>query len=379
MEIMDGPSATNSPALPQDRFANVWKPLLLLVIPCAVAAMFSLSDPVAPSLASTTRRPSLVFHSYMVHEGEDPVPSQPLLTPFFTFHNKGSEPVTIRELVPACSSCVSPDVTAKEIPPGGEGRVIFNVKTRNQAAGFHEYLVTVKYTDPEPHEVVLTYKVVLPEKQIEVEPRVLMVMGRISSTDRDIITIADHRPERAESPMKILSVLSSSSMFTAQSAGQSVVEDVRREAIEVTYAGNIPVGQHRGVITVTTDDDMYPAIQIPVILGDRKRPADEQVLVGPEAGRIIVQSRSPEKSTGMRIVFTVPAKWVTSHVETFPTQIVAKVEKTEPLDADKIMVVVQISLSELPSKGIEQGILTLHAKDGEEAELVTVPITLLWR
>ena len=168
-------------------------------------------------------------------------------------------------------------------------------------------------------------------------------------------------------------------MFTAQSAGQSVIEDVRREAIEVTYAGNIPVGQHRGVITVTTDDDMYPAIQIPVILGDRKRPADEQVLVGPEAGRIIVQTSSPEKSTGMRIVFTVPAKWVTSHVETFPTQIVAKVEKTEPLDADKIMVVVQISLSELPSKGIEQGILTLHAEDGEEVELVTVPITLLWR
>ena len=204
MEIMDGPSATNSPALPQDRFANVWKPLLLLVIPCAVAAVFSLSDPVAPSLASTTRRPSLVFHSYMVHEGEDPVPSQPLLTPFFTFHNKGSEPVTIRELVPACSSCVSPDVTAKEIPPGGEGRVIFNVKTRNQAAGFHEYLVTVKYTDPEPHEVVLSYKVVLPEKQIEVEPRVLMVMGRISRhyhhrrSPAGASGIADEDSERAE-------------------------------------------------------------------------------------------------------------------------------------------------------------------------------------
>ena len=379
MEIMEELSAQHSPSLPQNTDTGFWKPVLLLIIPCAVSALFSLRDPVAPALASTKSRPALVFNSYMVHEGEEPVPPQPLLTPFFTFKNSGSETVTIRELVPACSSCVSPDVTAKEIPPGGEGRVIFNVKTRNQTPGFHEYLVTVKYSDPEPREVVLTYKVVLPEKQIEIEPRVLMVMGRISSTDRDIITIADHRPERTESPMKISSVLSSSSMFTAQSAGQSEVEGVRREAIEVTYSEGIPVGQHRGVITVTTDDEVYPAIQIPVILGDRKRPADEPVTVSPDAGRVIVQSRSPEKSTGMKIQFMLPAKWVSSHVETFPPQLLATVEKTEPVEADKIMVTVKISLTELPAKGIEQGILTLHAKDGEEAELVTVPITLIWR
>lgn len=376
---MNGPSAMHSPALARSSPGNFWKPVVLLIIPCAVAAIFTLPNPVAPALASAKSRPALVFNSYMVHEGEDPVAPQPLLTPFFTFRNKGSETVTIRELVPACSSCVSPDVTAKEIPPGGEGRVIFNVKTRNQTAGFHEYLVTVKYNDPQPREVVLSYKVVLPEKQIEVEPRVLMVMGRISSTDRDIITIADHRSERAESPMKILSVLSSSSMFTAQSAGQSVVEGVHREAIEVTFSDGIPVGQHRGVITVTTDDEMYPAVQIPVILGDRKRPADEPVMVTPESGRVIVKTRTPAESTGMKIQFTLPAKWVTSHVETFPPQLLAKVEKTEPAEADKILVTVLVSLAELPGKGIEQGILTLHAKDGEEAELVTVPITLIWR
>jgi hypothetical protein len=38
-----------------------------------------------------------------------------------------------------------------------------------------------------------------------------------------------------------------------------------------------------------------------------------------------------------------------------------------------------LSISELPTKGIEQGNLTLFAKDGENSEMVTVPINLTWR
>lgn len=371
--------------------STAWKPLALLICPCVISAMFSLKDTASPPLTASAGRPGLVFDTYMLHEGTEPIAPQPLLTPYFTFRNKGKEPVVIQELSPACSSCVTPEVSAKEIPPGGEGKVIFRIATRNQPAGLREYLVTVKYADPRPREVLLTYNVVLPEKQIEIEPRVLMVMGAISNKDRDIVSIADHRPDRTESPMKILGVVSSSSLFTAQSVGHSTVEGVNRNSIEVTYADSIPVGQHRGVITVSTDDTTYPILQIPVILGDRKRPTDEAVSVSPNSGRVIIQSDDLSKSSGTKVTFTIPAKWKVSHVDAFPPQLTALIEKTESASADATTAsgaatgsgtataTVKVGLSELPARGIEQACLTLHAMDGDEAEMVTVPIVLVWR
>ncbi len=376
---MDAKNTVSSSEVSMTTKPKAWKPVVMLAVPCVVSALFTMGETAAPALTLQKDRPALVFQSYMVHEGPDPVAPQPLLTPYFTFRNKGTETVTIRELTPACSGCVSPEVSAKEIPPGGEGRVTFSIRTRNQAAGPHDYLVTVKYEDPKPREVLLTYKVVLPEKLIEVEPRVLMVMGRISSADRDIVTIADHRADRAESPMKVLSVAGSSSLFTAQSAGHSTVDGVSRDAVEVTYADSIPVGQHRGVITVLTDDELYPAIQVPVIMGDRKRPADEAVSAIPEAGRVVVASGDPSKSTGTTITFNLPAKWSVTHMETFPSQLLAAITKNEAVAPDRAQVTVQLSLTELPAKGIEQAIVTLHAKDGDEAEMFTVPVTLIWR
>ena len=355
-----------------------WKIWTLLAFPCLVSAAFGMRDPGAPKLSPSADRPSLVFDSYMRHEGPDPISSQPLLSPYFVFRNKGMQTVRIKELVPSCG-CLAPEITSKEIPPGGDGRLTLPIKTRNEPAGLREYLVTVKYEDPKPREVALSYKVVLPEKQIEIEPRVLMVMGRISSTDRDIISISDHRPERRESPMKVTNVTSSCSIFTAKSAGFSAVDGVNRNAIEVTYSDSIPIGQHRGIITVSTDDATYPTLQIPVILGDRKRPLDEPVTVSPDSGRVIVLSATPEKSTGTSFSFSLPARWKVSHLETSPPQLIAKVEKTESETPDSSQVAVSVVLHELPRKGTELGSLILHAKDGEESEMVTVPVTLLWR
>lgn len=355
-----------------------WKPLVLLACPCLVSAVFTMRDSSAPAVKAEQDRPALVFNTYMLHEGMDPVEPQPLLTPYFSFHNKGKEPVTITELTPSCG-CLSAEISAKEIPPGGEGQIKLPIRTRNEAAGFHEYMLTVKYTDPRPREVALTYKVVLPEKQILIEPRVLMVMGRISGSDRNTITISDHRTSRLSSPMKILNVVSSSSLFTAQAAGHSTNDGVNRDAIEVTYADSIPNGQHRGIITVSTDDETYPTLQIPVILGDRKRPVDEPASVSPDSGRVIVDSASPGKSDGTTFRFSVPARWKVTHVETFPPQLIGRIEKTEAIAPDKSQVTVQLSLTELPARGVEQANLTLHAKDGDEAEMVTVPIVLIWR
>jgi hypothetical protein len=220
---------------------------------------------------------------------------------------------------------------------------------------------------------------VLPEKQVEVEPRVVMLMGKISSSDHSIITIHDYRTERYADPMKIQSVVSSSPLFKAELLGQTSNDGVSRTTIDVRFVDGIPMGQHRGLVTVTTGDEAYPVIQVPVILGDRRRPEDEAVSLSPDAGRVIVQSSDVSKSVGTSVTFTIPSKWKVSHIDTFPLQMAGKIEKTEPLGTDKNQVVVKLSISELPTKGIEQGNLTLFAKDGEDSEMVTVPITLTWR
>ncbi len=352
--------------------------LILLLLPCLASSIFAMRDADSPPLNVRSDRPALVFKSYMVHEGPDPIESQPLITPFFVFKNKGTETVRITELKAMCS-CMQPVATPVEVPPGVEGRLTLPIRTNNEAAGPHEYLVTVKYEDPKPRELTLTYKVVLPAKQIEIEPRVVMVMGRAMSKERSVVMISDQRPERRDSPMKITGVVSSSSLFSVAEAGHSDVDGVRRTAIEVTFSKDIPMGQHRGVITVSTDDPIYPALQIPVILGDRKRPDDEQVFVNPESGRVIVDTIEPKQSSGTSVAFSIPPKWKFSHVDAFPPQVLANVVKTIPGEAGNTEISVQLSLTEIPARGVEKGSLTLHATDGEAPEMITVPISLVWR
>lgn len=351
---------------------------VLLAAPCLVATVFSMREMQAPPLTLSIDRPALVFDTYMRHEGLDPIPMQPLLTPYFTFVNKGPEKVVIEEVKAGCS-CISPEISGKEIAPGQQGRVMLPIKTRNEPAGLREYIATVKYLDPKPREVTLTYKVVLPEKQVEIEPRVVMLMGKISSSDHTVITVNDYRSERHADPMKIQSVESSSPLFKAELLGQTTNDGVSQTTIDVRFSDGIPMGQHRGLVTITTGDEAYPVIQVPVILGDRRRPDDEAVSLSPDAGRVIVQSSDVSQSVGTSVTFTIPSKWKVSHIDTFPSQMVGKIEKTEPLGTEKAQVVVKLTISELPTRGVEQGNLTLFAKDGEETEMVTVPITLTWR
>jgi hypothetical protein len=350
----------------------------MLVAPCLTSAYFNLRESDAPRLAVAAGRPSLVFSSYMIDEGPAPVSSQPVLNPFFYFTNKGPQSVRIKELVPSCG-CLAPVASPMEVPPGETGRLLLPIKTRNETAGLHEYMVTVRYEDPLPREVALTYKVILPDKLIEIEPRVLMVMGRITSKDRDVITISDHRPERLNSPMKITGVSGSLSIFSALLAGHSTVDGVSRQMIEVTYSDIIPSGQHKGVITVTTDDVVWPVLQIPVILGDRRRPANEQVSVSPESARVIVDPARIEQSQSGTVSFHIPSTWKVSHAEVFPPQLQGKILGTTQETPDRTQVTVEVSLMELPSRGIEQGSLILYASDGDESEMVTVPLSVSWK
>lgn len=360
------------------RPTSFWIVAGLAVLPCLSAFVFGSRESGEPPCSVTTGRPALVFSEYLIDYGPDPVAPQPTLTPEFYFRNNGDEKVQITEIQPSCG-CLAPAITAKEIDPGAIQKLTLPIRLRNEPSGLREYTVTVAYLDPKPRSVTLTVKAVLPEKSLIVEPRVLMVMGSANSSERHVITISDYRPESAAKPIHVTGVTVSSSLFSAELEGQFPHEGASRTSISVQFRDNPPPGRHRGVINVATDDAMFPMIQIPVIVGDNKRDRSDTVRVSPEPGRIILNSAIPASSSGTTIVFDIPSRWKVTHCDTFPETIIARYESVPGTAPDHQTVSVHLSLTELPERGIEQATLTLNATDGDAPEMVTVPLTLIWK
>ena len=358
--------------------SSVWIVALLAVVPCLTAAVFGSQNSNGPPCLVTTSRPALVFSEYLRDYGPAPVPQQPTLRPEFYFRNNGSEKVQITGMEASCG-CLAPSISTKEIDPGAIEKLTLPIRLSNEPSGFREYTVVVSYTDPEPRRVTLSVKAVLPEKSLIIEPRVLMVMGKVNAGQQHIVTVSDFRPESADKPMKVTEVAGSSSLFTAELVPQFNPEGASRTSVAVHFRENAPEGRHRGVINIATEDAQFPMIQVPVMVGDSKRDPSDAVRVSPETGRIVLNTSAPEESVGMTIAFDLPSRWKVTHCDTFPPDIVAKYESVPGSIPDHQTVNVQLSITELPARGIEQAILTLNATDGDAPEMVTVPITLIWK
>lgn len=372
----DGVRAVNRTSI--NKFPKDWgRFAILCLFPCLLALVLGRTT-ASPPLKVTKDRPNLVFREYMIDAGPSPVPLQTRIRQSFFFRNAGEEIVRIKDLVPSCG-CLKPEMSRQEIPAGETGEIVLPIETRNEPPGIREYTVTIRYEDPVPRETTLTYRVNLPEKKVTLEPRVLMVMGRTQSTDRDTVTIADHRPERRDSPMHLSGVTASSSFFTAAYSGYSAAEGFGRFAIEVNYPSQIPQGQQRGVITAFTDDPQYPALQIPVLIGTPKRPADEPVRVSPESVRLAIHPTIPADTAPSRVKVMIPAKWQFSHLDVWPSQIHVKEEVVTPEESGMVTLEIVVSVAESLPPGVELGTLTLNAKDGEDMEMVTIPITMIRR
>ena len=356
----------------------MWIVGLLAIVPCLSAAVFGSHNSNGPACLVTSNRPALVFSEYLADYGPAPVAQQPLLTPTFYLRNNSTEKVKITNLQASCG-CLAPSVSANEIEPGAVEKLNLPIRLNNEPSGAREYTVTVFYADPKPREVTLTVKAVLPEKSLIVEPRVLMVMGAVKAGQEHIVTISDFRPDSLENPIHVTSVTGSSSLFTAQLAGQFVREGASRTALTVNFQENPPQGRHRGLINVATDDEAFPVIQIPVMVGDVKRDASDSVRISPEMGRVIIDAANVANSNGMVIGFDIPSRWKVTHCDMFPAGIVAKYESVSGSVPERQTVNVTLSVNELPTLRVEQAVLTLNATDGDTLEMVTVPISLVWK
>ncbi len=351
---------------------------LLAIVPCLSAAVFGSHNSNGPACLVTSSRPALVFSEHLRDYGPAPVAQQPLLTPDFYLRNNSAKKVKITNLKASCG-CLAPSISSTEVEPGAVEKLLLNIRLNNEPAGPREYTVTVNYADPIPREVTLTVKAVLPEKSLIVEPRVLMVMGTVKAGQEHIVTISDFRSESLEKPIKVTSITGSSSLFTAELAGQFVREGASRTALSVHFRENPPLGRHRGLINVATNDEQFPVIQIPVMVGDIKREPSDSIRVEPTVGRVIIDTADAANSSGMVIAFDIPSRWKVTHCDMFPAGIVAKHETTAGTTPERQTVNVTLSVSELPTQRTEQAVLTLNATDNDAPEMVTVPISLVWK
>ena len=299
----------------------------------------------------------------------------PVVAEVFSFLNKSDHEVRITDLEPSCG-CLVPQITSRVIGPGAAGQITLPIRTASETPGLHEYLVVVKYADPQPRQVTLTWRVILPEKQLRVEPKVLMVLGSVSAEDTYDIMISDHRNRPGEPPMQVTSVLTSSPLFAATVEGLNLTGPVPTTKVSVRFQPPIPPGRHRGLVQIMTDDPVYPCLDVPVITGGPQRPADQAASASPESAMVVVDVHDVAASQGTVVTFDVPSQWTVTHCDVFPPQLSAALETESATGEGRMSVPVTLSVNAQPEVGVERGVIALHATSGDQPQLVTVPITI---
>jgi hypothetical protein len=218
-------------------------------------------------MAAAPARPALAFDQYLVDLGLA-APSEEVFA-HFDFVNRGQHPVTITDIVPSCS-CLKPTVKKKDFQPGASGNFFVRVLTANENAGQKEYRVTVKYTDPEPRETDVTFRVMLPDNQVSVKPRALTFyqLGQEPTTEE--IEVIDRRSRH----LTIKSVESSRSIAQVE-VGESDIDEAGHwhGRLRVTVPGNVPPGRIDAVIHIVTDDEtaVYHFLRVPLMIYGRPK------------------------------------------------------------------------------------------------------------
>lgn len=240
----------------------LWAALALLPFCWAVVAWAKGSTPAPPP--EPPQRPSLVFHTYLIKRGR--VSPRPMVGARFFFMNRGDQPVKIVEAKPSCG-CLKPRLKKRVWQPGERGELILPVQTPNQQPGPHAYTLTVRYEDPEPRETVLTFEVELPEKQVMVSPPALAIYQLGTRETERTILVSDY-PRLG---LKLTGVTCNSEFATVRLGGTQTDEfGHARHEVLVKVPGQIPPGRHHSVITITTDDERYRKLKVPLYLIGRR-------------------------------------------------------------------------------------------------------------
>ena len=214
-----------------------------------------------PLSISVPDRPALSFRQYAVDLG----PIQPTgeARGTFLFLNRGREAVEITKVEPSCS-CLVPRLDQKRFEPGEDGRLVLRVQPANESSGKKELFCDVTYTDPEPRQVRLTFKLEIPERQMTVSPPALMIFHPEGSEPTDqTFTVADGRKK----PFEIIEVEATSDLVSTDIGERQVTpEGVWQQTIKVTVQGALPRGRNQVLLRIRTTDKDTPELRVPLML-----------------------------------------------------------------------------------------------------------------
>ncbi len=231
--------------------------VLTALFPCVVSLGFHIAGPTPQASTPPAKRPALAFDQYAVNLGRiDPVSHAKAL---FRFTNQSDRKVTITSLLPSCG-CLKPRLDKLEYAPGETGQFVVQVATAGEKPGPRDYTITVRYLDPEPQSVVLTFRLELPPRQVYVSPRAVLVyqFGE-ESTAKDII-VSDNRL----TPLTVTGVECQADFVTAAvKETKTDGEGVQQTRIEVNVA-SVPLGSYRTLVKIHTDDAKFPVLYIPL-------------------------------------------------------------------------------------------------------------------
>lgn len=366
----------------QQTTASNWLCIALALVPFGLSCWFNGSHAASPVIGERAT-PSLVFDQYMINYGEHPVTPIPLpvagtdpddpkaakvmgfAVPFM-YRNVSDQEVRIQSLTPSCG-CLRPQIDSMTIAPGEYGRLLMPIRTANEAAGPHEYLVKVLYEDGQPHEIDLTTKLVLPDKKIEVSPKAMWFYQSGTEVTPMQLTVTDRRAES----FQINNISCSSDFWTVKQVSDRLGADSERIiTLNVTLAANIPAGRHRGIINIETDDPMYPRIQVPI--GCQGLAADDEIAMTVEPTTVVLQP-TPTGTLQATTVITAPGSQPVKvqSITTSPEFVDATHETN---DNNQTVITVSANLKTKDQSKTQRAIVTIRI-EASEAPL-TIPVII---
>ena len=259
-----------------------------IAIPFVLALLAHAAGPRPGPVAAAPVPPALAFDQYLVDLGR--VRASEDVVAHFDFTNRGSKDVEITDLVASCG-CLMPHLKKKVYLPGESGFFTLNVQTANQAAGQKEYTVTVKYSDPQPQEALVVFRVVLPDDQVLVRPIALFFYqlgdeqpgDELASAARlGIEPQAFEITDRRSRHLNIRRVECSRSEVQVELRDDEVDETgIWHGRFRVRVEGRLPPGHREAVVRIFTDDpdDRYRVLRVPLFMEgpSRRKKIDRQV------------------------------------------------------------------------------------------------------
>ncbi|MDD5454713.1 MAG: DUF1573 domain-containing protein [Candidatus Ratteibacteria bacterium] len=176
----------------------------------------------------------------------------------FKLRNAGNEKLIIKKVNAPCG-CTAATISDKDIPPGGEGEITVTFDT----AGYKGFASKYIYVDSNAPSAKLEIQGIL-ETELAVAPEYVDFGNLRQEIQRKKMI---YITKAGDENIKILKTESSSDylLVETQEVPQNPPNKYRKDfKIEIITAPNIPIGTLKETITIYTNDEKYPKIEMPI-------------------------------------------------------------------------------------------------------------------